>query len=321
MRTLFTTDAVHPRNRYDLWHEVACKAIIGHESRPKDRPRFEAALTGASLAEIDVVVFDVAPMDAARTARNIADTPNDSLLICRQLSGEVVFEQAGRQVILKPGAMALMDAQRPYTAKFADRAQMLLLKLPRRGIEARYGRTEDIAALELRRDDPIVALTSAHLGMLPECANGIEDAAAAAVARYTLDLVALALSKTTRSARPTRSAARSLAATNLRAFMDLRLSDPSMDPASAAAGAGISVRYANALLAEEGTSLQRLIQDRRLEQCAQALTNPLQHHRTISDIAFGWGFSDLTHFGRLLKKRYGLPPRNYRRQRLEVDPG
>ncbi len=235
MRTLFTTDAVHPRDRYDLWHEVACKAIIGHESHPKDRPRFDAALTGAFLANIDVVVFDVAPMDAARTARNIADTPNDSLLVCRQLCGKVAFEQAGRQIVLTPGAMTLMDAQRPYTAKFADRARMLVLKLPRRDIEARFGRTEDVTALELRRDDPVVALTSAHLGMLPACTDSIDATAAETVARYTLDLIALSLSKTACSSKPMRSATRSLAATNLRAFIDSRMRDPALNPASAAA--------------------------------------------------------------------------------------
>ena len=89
-----------------------------------------------------------------------------------------------------------------------------------------------------------------------------------------------------------------------------------MDPASAAAGAGISVRYANALLAEEGTSLLRLIQTRRLDQCARSLADPMQRNRTVSEIAFAWGFSDLTHFGRAFKKRFGLPPREYRRHRL-----
>lgn len=315
MRTLFTTSAVHPRSRFDLWHEVACKTIIGHDSRPKDRLRFEANLRHAALDDIDLVLFEAAPMGAARTARNIADTPNGSLLICRQVRGDAGLEQAGRQTLLAPGEMTLLDPQRPYTAQFKEPVQMLVLKLPRRALEARFGLTEDFTVLKLRPDDPVVALTSAHLAMLPGCAE-IDDAAAAAIARYTLDLIGLSLSATTYGAKPARSAARSLAASNLRAFVDTRLSDPAMDPAMAAAGAGISVRYANALLAEEGTSLNRLIQTRRLDQCTRSLADPAQCRRTVSDIAFGWGFSDLTHFGRLFKKRFGRTPREYRRERL-----
>ena len=316
MKALFSTDAVHPRNRFDFWHEMASKTIVGHESRPRNRLKFEAAIHSADLAGMDLIVFETAPMHAARTRRNIAHTPDDCLLICREIAGEAGLEQDGRQALLAPGEFTVIDPQRPYTAEFATRSKMLVLKLPRRSLEARFGRVNDVTALKLQPDDRILALTSAHLAMLPDCAGAIAPAAMATVAQYTLDLIALSLSAATGSDKPARSAARSLAAANLRAFIEMRLSDTALDPSSAAGGAGISVRYANALLADEGTSLLRLIQTRRLDQCGRALANPLQRHRTISEIAFAWGFSDLTHFGRLFKKRFGVSPRAYRRQCL-----
>jgi AraC-like DNA-binding protein len=39
-----------------------------------------------------------------------------------------------------------------------------------------------------------------------------------------------------------------------------------------------------------------------------------QGHRTMSDIAFSWGFSDLSHFGRSFKKAYGISASEYRNQ-------
>ncbi len=78
--------------------------------------------------------------------------------------------------------------------------------------------------------------------------------------------------------------------------------------------AGISIRYANALLSVEGTSLERCILDRRLERCRRALEDPRQAHRTIGDIAFAWGFSDLSHFTRRFKAEFGVSPGEYRRQ-------
>jgi len=93
-----------------------------------------------------------------------------------------------------------------------------------------------------------------------------------------------------------------------------RLSDPMLDPSSAAAAAGISVRYANVLLAEQGTSLQRLIVSRRLDHCRRALEDPAQAKRTITDIAFAWGLSDLSHFDRRFKTEYGCSPRDCRQR-------
>jgi len=80
-----------------------------------------------------------------------------------------------------------------------------------------------------------------------------------------------------------------------------------------AAAAGVSVRYANALLAQEGTSIARLVQSRRLDRCHKALKDPLQAHRTVAEIASSWGFSDMTHFGRRFKAAYGVLPSELRR--------
>jgi AraC-like DNA-binding protein len=92
------------------------------------------------------------------------------------------------------------------------------------------------------------------------------------------------------------------------------LSDPNLDVKTIADAAGVSVRYANALLALEDTSLRRLIQTRRLKRCQKALEDPLQSRRTVSEIAYSWGFSDMTHFGRVFKKAHGVLPSEYLRR-------
>ena len=43
------------------------------------------------------------------------------------------------------------------------------------------------------------------------------------------------------------------------------------------------------------------------------LQNPEQGHRSVTDIAFSWGFSNSAHFGRKLKAAYGLSPTELRR--------
>jgi len=75
--------------------------------------------------------------------------------------------------------------------------------------------------------------------------------------------------------------------------LESQLSDPAFDPRAAAEAAGISVRYANSLLSQQSTSLERLIVSRRFEHCRRALEDPGQSQRTITDIAVGWGFGPL----------------------------
>jgi AraC family transcriptional activator of tynA and feaB len=81
-----------------------------------------------------------------------------------------------------------------------------------------------------------------------------------------------------------------------------------LKPVSVAAAARISVRYANSLLAQEGTSLERYIMTRRLERSREALECATNLVRTVGDIAYGFGFSDLSHFSRRFKERFGCSP-------------
>jgi AraC-like DNA-binding protein len=50
-----------------------------------------------------------------------------------------------------------------------------------------------------------------------------------------------------------------------------------------------------------------------LARCRRALEDPRQAHRSIREIAYGWGFSDMTHFGRSFRKAYGMLPSAYRK--------
>ena len=103
--------------------------------------------------------------------------------------------------------------------------------------------------------------------------------------------------------------------------IDHLLSNPELNPAMASASAGISIRYANELLAEDGTSLEEHIVMSRLERCRQSLEDHAQMHRSISDIAFSWGFTSIPHFSRRFKSRYGAGPRDYRARFMLSDSG
>jgi AraC-like DNA-binding protein len=50
-----------------------------------------------------------------------------------------------------------------------------------------------------------------------------------------------------------------------------------------------------------------------LARCRRALEDSRQAHRSLSEIAYGWGFSDMTYFGCSFRKAYGMLPSVYRK--------
>jgi AraC family transcriptional activator of tynA and feaB len=273
---------------------------------------FRSRAAIGTLADIGLVLFENSPMTVVRTAHHVAHANACGLFICQQVAGELALEQDGREVVLQPGDITLLDPGLPYAGRFSGRSKLLVLKVARQLLEARLGKMRGMTARPIRPSEGESGLVSAFLAMLPTHVGKLGPAAEEIVKDQALDLVAVSLAQATEGHRPRVSSARSLVLVKLRAAIEARLADPALDAETAAAAAGVSVRYANAVLAQEGTSIMRLIQARRLARCRRALDDPSQAHRTVSEIAYGWGFSDMTHFGRRFRAAYGASPSEYR---------
>jgi AraC family transcriptional regulator, positive regulator of tynA and feaB len=303
MKLVFSTAHVHPGDAFDYWHSVACKHITLHDATPEYRHDFHAELRSGRLGDVTIIEFHNSPMDVCHDRQHIRGAGGRDVFVCRQLAGRMRIEQLGREVLLNAGDMTLLDPLRPYVSRFFSGSRMLVLKVPRKLLEIRIGKVHDVVAQPLDPAYSETGLTSLFLGLLPAHAGNLGPPAAAMVGDQALDLLAVSIAKTIGGPQARLSSARSFVRFNLRIAIETRLADRALDPAGVAAAAGVSVRYANAILAEEGTSIARLIQARRLARCGKALADPVQARRTIREIALGWGFSDMTHFGRRFRLR------------------
>ena len=324
---LYSTTDVRPHERLSFWLDVATKGFVSHAFRARSPLNFQGCVQLGLLGDVGFAVYEAEACEVSRTRQDIVRDNVDDLLLIHQLEGRSVIAQDDRQVVNEGGSFSLVDTRRPFTVDFQGHPQdssrthrNLCLKIPRRALEARIGSVAGLTARVLNVNRPVVGLASGFLALLTERADKLEGPASTKITEQALDLVSLAFACETQAQSPALSSHSALTLFRLKYVIEAHLYDPQFKPAAAAAAAGLSVRYANALLSLEGTSLERYIVRRRLDRCRLALEDPAQAHRMIGDIAFSWGFSELSHFCRRFKTEFGCTPREYRDSRKYTRP-
>jgi AraC-like DNA-binding protein len=135
------------------------------------------------------------------------------------------------------------------------------------------------------------------------------------VVSHVTELISLSLNPTSRPPGP--AAAASVQAARLAAVkVDIarNLTDGALSAPTLAARHGISTRYLHKLFDDEEVTFGQFILDQRLSLACTLLRSPQFAARTISSIAYGAGFGDLSYFNRTFRRRYGTTPSDLRRR-------
>lgn len=313
-RLVLTTEDLPVRQRREWLREVIGREYANVDiTPPSDAPLFNE-MTIFPWKELRLSAIRSNAIAIERLPEEPARISQDAYLAVLLLAGEYFLEQDGREVALRPGEMTIYDATRPHRIVCPGRFTKLIVSIPRPKLQEKVIGVEQCSALRIAADRGVGAVTA---DLLRSCAEHARDMSAqqfAALSDNCFELLSLTLS----GARPASATSRSRAAslTRIKTFIEQNLRNPELDAATAAAALGLSRRYVNDLLADEGLSLMRYLWTRRLEKCRRELESPAGAGRPITDIAFAWGFNDLSHFSRSFKQSYGCSPRDYRRAAL-----
>ncbi|MCK1733463.1 helix-turn-helix domain-containing protein [Bradyrhizobium sp. 138] len=311
----FTTDGSPAYRRLALWQDIVCDVFVGLDCKSDLGSAFRGSVTQASLGKAVCSEVRSDRQHVFRTPSRIARSDQDFVLIALGHRGDGGVVQDGRETVIHPGEFALYDTTRPYELKFNDPFAQTIFKVPREMLQRRLGGTERLTALSFGTE-ALERLAYDFIFRLCQSADRLASDNAAALSEQAVDLLAMVLSERLGKTTLPSSTHRSALIYRLKAHVRAHLADPDLSLSETAAALGMSPRYVNDLLADEETSFQRYVLAERLAQCRRDLASPVLAHRHISEIAFAWGFNDLSHFGRVFREHFGMSPRDFRHSQL-----
>jgi len=312
----FTTEGVPGSRRLALWQDIVCDVYVQLDCKSDLGSTFAGSVTRAKLGQASCSEVSSQRQRVFRTPSRIARAHEEFFLIALGKQGVGGVVQDGRETLIRPGEFAIYDTTCPYELHFDHAFTQTILQVPREMLRRRIAGTEILTAIAFGGDRPVQKLAHDFVYQLCQSADRIEPEHGIRLSEQAVDLVAMAMSERLDGKSLPASTHRSALLYRLKTHVRAHLADPELCLASTAAALGISPRYVNDLLSDESTSFQRHVLTERLKHCERDLSSPMLAHRHVSEIAFAWGFNDLSHFGRVFREHYGMSPRDWRQSKL-----
>ena len=319
-RKRLSTGGIPAVERFSYWIDMICAMYARLEcERPTGADVF-GEIEFSQLGPLDFTQLRSNVRRVWRTDSMIRHDALDRCLVQIQRGGRSVVRQDGREAVLVPGDFVIYDTTRPYELHFEDEYHdLIVVRLPRTALASHVANLEELTATTVPGTCAAGNLLLAMIETLQRDIDRLHPSSAMGVSEGITSIIAAGLRSLpgANTRRPSSLSVYHVA--RVKAYVMEQLRDPALSIASIAAAMRLSPDHLSRLFRSEPVPLSRMIWHQRLEACRRELSDPRLARRSVSDIAFSWGFNAAAHFSRSFKEQYGATPREWRQQVLGQD--
>ncbi|MFC4948405.1 helix-turn-helix domain-containing protein [Pseudonocardia sp. GCM10023141] len=302
-------ESTPPQNREEVWQDVLSRTLMPMSvGLPAGAERgFRGRVRRQWVDDLALVECSSDPFRGRRGRDHLAADHGEYIAVIVDVTGQEYVGQRDAVVDVRPGGGVALSAGAAMHFEVTTAYRKRCLVLPSRVLLDATGVGPQLGCVELRPDNPAVALLDGYLATLARTLPGMSGPARTAARQAAIQLVAGAL-------QPDHGGwVTDLADPALRASMDgwidQHLLDAEISPGALAAAHAVSVRTVYRLFERNGDTFRQVVRARRLDRARQELADG---DRPVAAIAARWGFADASHFSRSFKTAFGISPRDFR---------
>ena len=313
MQQSVSTEGVAPSQRLAFWTDMVCSTYVQLDcDAASGATMIEGEIIADELATLQLSRVTSTPQIVRRTAAKIARANEDYFLVSIQTRGEGLIVQDGRTAQLAPGDFALYDSTRPYELRFAGPFQQYVLRLPGATLRTALRDTQSLTASKVSGQRGAGHLMIGMIRTLAADLDTLAPESATAVAESVTQILVAGLSALPAARRQPVSHLTAYHREQIKACARSRLRDPALSATGIAAELRMSPSTLHRCWSGEACSVSEWIWSQRLDAARRDLCDPGLRARSVSVIAFSWGFSDAAHFSRAFRARFGCSARELR---------
>lgn len=298
-----STAGLSPKQQVQCWSDTLTDLCGRFDIDPLEASSLDGRVNYTTVSRLKLCQIEASQHRVGHTDWRIRSTEHPYIKIHFQTYGISYFEQDGRRMEIVPGDVLAYDVSCPHTITSPMLTRHDVVIVPKELLRERGFHTERMSACKLssRAGTGRIAHEFVHAAF--DEATKLSPNSAAGVAESLIDLLLLPLREADRMFDRVGPEAMYVRA---QAFIREHLRDPDLCIDQISAALGCTKRYLHMLFSERGMTVSDYIWRARLQHCRQELET--HAGKTITDVAFSWGFSSSSHFSRVFRKYFGVVP-------------
>jgi AraC family transcriptional regulator, positive regulator of tynA and feaB len=298
-----STSGLAPKKQIQCWSEALTDLCGQFDVDPLEASSLEARINYTTVSQLKLCQIEASQHRIAHTISRTKLSEHPFVKILFQTYGISYFEQEGRHIELMPGDCLAYDVSRPHTIVSPSLTRHEVVIVPKELLRERGFRLAKMSPCKLsaRTGTGRIAYDFVHAAF--DEATKLSPYNATVVADSLIELLLLPLREADTAFDRVGPEAMYIRA---QAFIREHLRDPELCIDQISSALGCTKRYLHMLFSDRGMTVSDYIWRARLQHCRQELET--QAGKTITDVAFSWGFSSSSHFSRVFRKYFGVVP-------------
>jgi AraC-like DNA-binding protein len=302
------TSGLSPKQQIQSWSDALTNLCGPFDINPMKASSFEGRINYTTVSKLKLCQIEASQHRLSHKASRATTGAHPFVKILFQTHGISHFEQGGRRIELMPGDCLAYDVSCPHTIVSPALTRHEVVIVPKQLLLERGFRLARMSPCKLsaRSGTGRIAYNFVHAAF--DEATKLSPTNAIGVADALIDLLLLPLREPDVMFDRGGCDRTGPEAMYVRAqfFIREHLRDPDLCIDRISAALGCTKRYLHMLFSDRGTTISDHIRHARLQHCRQELET--MAGKTITDVAFSWGFSSSSHFSRVFREHFGVAP-------------
>lgn len=300
----------------DQWNSVLQSSFGASVRRVSSKQGFAAQLRMIEAGD-GLLIADV-----ESTGAKIHHSPNTKVgrapefVLHIQVLGTSRTIQNGLEIVTAERQATVINTAKPYVLEFDDPTRIMVVRFPPLRLLADGFRLREQAMLPFAAHPAVLSLAVSVIESIWHAAmfDGVHNLEAE-VTDTLLALISLAQSN---AGSTSLNGSHEMASwLQVQKLIESNLDNPELGGLFIAKCLSRSQRYVQKLFRARGVTVTDTIREKRLELAAQCLASPAHAHRSVTEVCFDCGFSDLSYFSQTFKQHFGVSPGSFRTAQLQ----